>query len=67
MGIRDGDDEPTAGSGIGNNQFHGEEEYQFLSASLVKEVSALGESAKLKKLAPPHVIAALRKKFLARK
>jgi pantetheine-phosphate adenylyltransferase len=47
--------------------FMASQEYQFLSASLVKEVSALGESVKLKKLAPPHVIAALRKKFLGKK
>jgi pantetheine-phosphate adenylyltransferase len=47
--------------------FMASQEYQFLSASLVKEVSALGESAKLKKLAPPHVITALRKKFLGKK
>jgi pantetheine-phosphate adenylyltransferase len=47
--------------------FMASQEYQFLSASLVKEVSALGESAKLKKLAPPHVIEALRKKILGKK
>jgi pantetheine-phosphate adenylyltransferase len=47
--------------------FMASQEYQFLSASLVKEVSALGESEKLKKLAPPHVIKALRKKFLIKK
>jgi pantetheine-phosphate adenylyltransferase len=42
--------------------FMASQEYQFLSASLVKEVSAFGEAGKLKKLAPPHVIEALRKK-----
>jgi len=47
--------------------FMASQEYQFLSASLVKEVSALGEAGKLKKLAPPHVIEALRKKMLGKK
>ena len=47
--------------------FMASQEYQFLSASLIKEVSALGESAKLSKLAPPHVVEALRKKFLSKK
>jgi pantetheine-phosphate adenylyltransferase len=47
--------------------FMASQEYQFLSASLVKEVSAFGETVKLKKLAPPNVIEELRKKGLTKK
>jgi pantetheine-phosphate adenylyltransferase len=48
--------------------FMASQEYQFLSASLVKEVSVLdGGFKKINKLAPSHVIEALRKKYLTHK
>ncbi len=49
--------------------FMASQEYQFLSASLIKEVSVLGGMGvrKINKFVPPQVAEALRKKFLARK
>jgi pantetheine-phosphate adenylyltransferase len=48
--------------------FMARQEYQFLSSSLIKEVSVLGgEVEKVRKLVPPNVAEALRKKFLANK
>jgi len=45
--------------------FMARQEYQFLSSSLIKEVSVLGgEVEKVKKLVPPNVAKALNKKFL---
>jgi pantetheine-phosphate adenylyltransferase len=44
------------------------QEYQFLSSSLIKEVSVLGgEVEKVRKLVPPNVAEALKKKFLSKK
>jgi pantetheine-phosphate adenylyltransferase len=48
--------------------FMASQEYQFLSASLVKEVALLGGGVKkISKFVPPHVAEALRKKFLSKK
>jgi pantetheine-phosphate adenylyltransferase len=41
--------------------FMASQEYQFLSASLIKEVSSLGGN--IESLVPSHVVTALRKKF----
>ena len=47
--------------------FMASQEYQFLSASLIKEVAGLGGRAKLSKLIPPNVYEALKKKGLTKK
>jgi pantetheine-phosphate adenylyltransferase len=47
--------------------FMASQEYQFLSASLIKEVAGLGGRNKLSKLIPPNVYEALKKKGLAKK
>lgn len=49
--------------------FMASQEYQFLSASLIKEVSVLGGAGvkKINKLVPPNVAEALRNKFLTKK
>jgi pantetheine-phosphate adenylyltransferase len=46
--------------------FMASQEYQFLSASLIKEVAGLGGRAKLSKFIPPNVFEALKKKGLAK-
>jgi pantetheine-phosphate adenylyltransferase len=46
--------------------FMASQEYQFLSASLIKEVAGLGGKAKLSKFIPPNVYEALKKKGLAK-
>lgn len=48
--------------------FMASQEYQFLSASLIKEISVLGGmgAKKINKFVPPNVAEALRKKFLAK-
>jgi len=54
--------------GLETINFMASQEYQFLSASLVKEVSLLGGGVnKISKLVPPNVEAALKKKFLTKK
>lgn len=45
--------------------FMASQEYQFLSASLIKEVASLGGD--ISKLVPKHVAAALKKKCISRK
>jgi pantetheine-phosphate adenylyltransferase len=45
--------------------FMASQEYQFLSASLIKEVAGLGGRTKLGKFIPPNVYDALKKKGLA--
>ena len=47
--------------------FMASQEYQFLSASLIKEVAGLGGRTKLNKLIPPVVYEALKKKGFAKK
>jgi pantetheine-phosphate adenylyltransferase len=47
--------------------FMASQEYQFLSASLIKEVAGLGGRNKLSKLIPPNVYEALKQKGLAKK
>jgi pantetheine-phosphate adenylyltransferase len=47
--------------------FMASQEYQFLSASLIKEVAGLGGRAKLSKFIPPVVYEALKKKGLTKK
>jgi pantetheine-phosphate adenylyltransferase len=47
--------------------FMASQEYQFLSASLIKEVAGLGGRAKLSKFIPPNVYEALKKKGLTKK
>jgi pantetheine-phosphate adenylyltransferase len=54
--------------GLETINFMASQEYQFLSASLVKEVSLLGGGVnKIEKLVPPNVAEALKKKFLTKK
>jgi pantetheine-phosphate adenylyltransferase len=45
--------------------FMASQEYQFLSASLIKEVASLGGN--IASLVPPHVAEALKKKGVVRK
>jgi pantetheine-phosphate adenylyltransferase len=47
--------------------FMASQEYQFLSASLIKEVAGLGGRTKLSKFIPPNVYEALKKKGLTKK
>ncbi len=54
--------------GLETINFMASQEYQFLSASLIKEVSVLGGGvSKIAKLVPPNVAEALEKKFLEKK
>lgn len=54
--------------GLETITFMASQEYQFLSASLIKEVSVLGGGVeKIRKLVPPNVAEALKKKFLGKK
>jgi phosphopantetheine adenylyltransferase len=54
--------------GLETINFMASQEYQFLSASLIKEVSVLGGGVnKIAKLVPPNVAEALKKKFLENK
>jgi len=43
--------------------FMASQEYQFLSASLIKEIAGLGEGKKISKLVPAHVYEALKTKW----